>query len=63
MAGLEAYRHYLGRVITLHGKKWRCVSIHAEHPDHPWGWMVRLDKPMDQFRLSLKAESFEGGPT
>jgi hypothetical protein len=58
---LEAYRPYLGRVITLRGKKWRVASIHADHPDYPWGWMVRVDKPMDQCRLSLRSESFKEG--
>lgn len=64
LMSLANYKSYLGRVVTLHGsvgkgQKWVVRSIHAEHPDHPWGWMVRLDNPAQQCRLSLKSESFE----
>ena len=55
---LRDYIPYIGRVVVVGNKKWKVRSIHADHPDHPWGWMVRLDNRMDQCRLSLNSESF-----
>ena len=48
-----------GLVIALQGRKWWVASIEGS-PPHEWAWLCRVDKPMDQCRLSLRADEFKG---
>ena len=54
-----ATARHVKALITHGGKTWRVAHIHAGHSDKPWAWMVNVNKPAEQVRLSLKAECFQ----
>jgi len=42
----------LGDVKVIEGKKLRAVAI--MHGPRPWYWLVNINKPMDQSRMSVE---------
>jgi len=56
---IEKAKGWLGRTVEHEGISWRVAGIRAEHPDKPWAWLVNKKKPMDQCRLSFRAECFQ----
>lgn len=56
---MDKARPWLGKTITYGGKDWRVASIRMEVVGHPWAWLSNKKKPMDQARLSMRAECFK----
>ena len=44
----------LGQVVMLQSKKWWVASL-----EDGWAWLCRVDKPMEQCRLSFRASEFD----
>lgn len=44
--------------IVYRGKWWRIASIHGRYP-HRWAWLVNINKPDEQIRLSVNSEAFD----
>lgn len=42
---------------TFKGKQWRIASIHG-HRGYEWGWLINIDNPEEQCRLSLRSEFY-----
>lgn len=53
-----AARPWLGKRVTHDSKTWKVASIRADHPAKPWAWLVNVKKPMEQVRLSMRADAF-----
>jgi hypothetical protein len=39
---------------VINDKKWRMVSTHGS-PTHRWAWLVNIDNPAEQVRLSMRS--------
>lgn len=38
---------------VIGGKRWRITSLHGR-PEHRWAWLVNIDRPDDQVRMSMR---------
>lgn len=50
----------MSKAVTFHatidGKRWRIAAIHGA-PARRWAWLVNIDRPAEQVRLSMKHPS------
>lgn len=46
----------MSKAVTFHatidGKRWRIAAIHGA-PARRWAWLVNIDRPREQVRLSM----------
>lgn len=49
----------IGQIVYNEGFKWRVAAIYEKNTNHSWAWLVRIDKPEIQVRLSLRAKCFK----
>lgn len=47
---------------SFDGKQWRIAAIHGFAP-HRWAWLVNINMPTEQVRLSLNAPEFDHMPS